>query len=76
MVTIGISEFRANMNQFLQKVQNGEIISLTSRGEEVARLVPPNFAQQSARETLEELKKTAVIHDILSPIVDEWSANQ
>jgi prevent-host-death family protein len=76
MFTIGISEFRANLSQILQKVQKGEIISITIRGAEVARLVPPDFAQFAAREELEKLRETALVGDVLSPVVDEqdWEA--
>jgi prevent-host-death family protein len=74
MTSIGISEFRANMNLVLQKVQNGEIVTLTSRGREVARLVPPDFAQLSAREALAQLRPTAVVGDVLSPVAAPWDA--
>ena len=72
MISIGISEFRAKMNFILQKVQNGEIVTLTSRGIEVARLVPPNFAQANARQTLDQLRETAVVGDVLSPLAEPW----
>jgi prevent-host-death family protein len=71
MVTIGISEFRANLNQIIQKVKTGEIVSITIRGTEVARLVPPDFAQLVAREELEKLRATAHVGDVISPVVDE-----
>ncbi len=74
MTTIAISEFRANMSSILQQVQNGEIISLTQRGAEVARLVPPDFVQLMARQELEALRDTAVICAILSPFNADWSA--
>ena len=74
MITIGISEFRAKMNLILQKVQNGEIVTLTSRGTEVARLVPPDFAQATARQELDHLRRTAVVGDVLSPVVERWGA--
>lgn len=78
MITVGISEFRAQLNTFLQKVQQGEIIALTLRGEEVARIVPPNYARTAARKELVELRKTAVVGDVLSPVAesDEWIATQ
>jgi len=72
MTSVAISEFRANMSAILQQVQNGEIISLTQRGTEIARLVPPDFVQLAARQRLEELRKTAVVGDVLSPIGDQW----
>ena len=74
MISIGISEFRANMNLVLQRVQNGEVVTLTSRGAEVARLVPPDFAQAVARQELEQLRQTAVVDDILSPLAAPWDA--
>lgn len=72
MISIGISEFRAKMNLFLQKVQNGEVVTLTSRGAEVARLVPPEFAQAVARQELDRLRQTAVVGDVLSPLGERW----
>lgn len=72
MLSIGISEFRAKMNLILQKVQNGEIVTLTSRGAEVARLVPPEFAQAAARQELDRLRQTAVVGDVLSPLDERW----
>lgn len=74
MISIGISEFRANMNVVLQRVQRGEVITLTSHGAEVARLVPPDFAQLAARERLMQLRQTAVVGDVLSPLDDAWEA--
>ena len=68
MLNIGISEFRANMNDILQKVQQGTLVTLTSSGIAIARLVPPDFAQLVARQELEQLSKTAVVDDILTPI--------
>jgi prevent-host-death family protein len=76
MISIGISEFRAKMNLVLQKVQNGEIVTLTSRGTEVARLVPPDFAQSTARKELAQLRQTAVVGDVLSPAAEPWDATE
>jgi prevent-host-death family protein len=74
MLSIGISEFRAKMNLILQKVQNGEVVTLTSRGTEVARLVPPDFAQAAARQELDRLRQTAIVGDVLSPLGERWDA--
>lgn len=76
MDTVGISEFRAGMRAILQRVKDGEVVTLTLRGEEVAKLVPPDFAQFAARQELERLRETAVLGDVLSPAEDEsaWSA--
>jgi prevent-host-death family protein len=74
MLNIGISEFRANLNAVLKKVQQGEIVCLTARGVEVARLMPPHLAQALARQELELLRQSAVIGDVLSPIDENWEA--
>lgn len=76
MLSIGISEFRAKINLILQKVQQGEIVSITSRGAEIAKLVPPAYAQVAARQQLEELRQTAVVGDVLSPLAETWEASQ
>ena len=75
MISIGISEFRANMNDVLQKVQQGELVTLTLRGVAIARLVPPEFAQIAARQELVQLSKTAVVGDVLTPIDTVWESN-
>jgi len=74
--TIGVSEFRANMSTFLQQVQSGNVIRLMYRGQEIAKLVPPDYAQYAARQELKLLRETAVVGDVLSPLDDEWEANR
>jgi antitoxin (DNA-binding transcriptional repressor) of toxin-antitoxin stability system len=74
--TIGVSEFRANMSAFLQQVQSGNVILLMYRGQAIAKLVPPDYAQYAARQELKLLRETAVIGDVLSPLDDEWEANR
>lgn len=75
MLNIGISEFRANMHHILKKVQQGETVTLTQRGVEVARLVPPAFIQAAARAELELLRETAALGDVLSPLDENWESN-
>jgi prevent-host-death family protein len=74
MISVGITEFRANMSRFLKRVQKGEIVLLTARGAEVAKLVPPDYAQSAARKELEVLRQTAVVGDVLSPLGESWEA--
>ncbi len=73
MISLGVSEFRANMNAVLKKVQEGEVIILTSRGAEVAKVVPPNFAQAAARIDLEALRESAEVGDVISPVDATWN---
>ena len=72
MERIAVSEFRANLVGFLKRVERGEVITLTSRGQEVAKIVPPENKMEEAREALKKLQKTAVVGDVLSPINEEW----
>ncbi len=76
MTTVAMSEFRARLSHFMQKVQDGEILSITQRGTEIARLVPPSFIQLSARKRLAELQKTAFVGDVLSPLDADWEVMQ
>jgi len=74
--TIPVSELRANLMRVLKRIESGTSITVTSRGREMARLVPPENPLEKARESLKELRKTAVVKDVLSPIGEEWEAMQ
>ncbi len=72
MEKVAVSEFRANLVGFLKRVENGEVIALTSRGHEVAKIVPPDDKIKKAKKALRELQDSAIIGDIVSPIDEEW----
>ncbi len=72
MTSIAISEFRANMSAVIEKVQQGEVIRLTQRGLEVAKLVPPDLLRESALKELQTLQTTAIIGDVVSPLEADW----
>ena len=74
MEKVGISTLRENLSIFLKKVQKGQVITITSRGHEMARLVPVEDGREKSREILREVGKNAYIGDILSPISEEWEA--
>jgi len=74
MEKVGISTLRENLAIFLKKVQKGQVITITSRGHEMARLVPAEDKREKSRELLRKLGKNAFIGDILSPIHEEWEA--
>ncbi|MFZ0547783.1 MAG: type II toxin-antitoxin system prevent-host-death family antitoxin [Candidatus Promineifilaceae bacterium] len=75
-LTVSVSEFRTNMSEFLQQVKSGKVIRLTHRGSEIAKLVPPDFAQIAARQELVKLRETAEVGDVLSPINETKIQNQ
>jgi prevent-host-death family protein len=74
MERVGVSTLRENLSVFLKKVQKGEIITITSRGRDMARLVPVEDKTAKSREILRELGKNALIGDIISPIDENWEA--
>ena len=74
MEKIGVSTLRENLSIYLKKVQKGQVVTITSRGHEMARLVPVEDKRVKSREFLRELGKNATIGDILSPIDEEWEA--
>ncbi len=69
MEKVGISTLRENLSVFLKKVQKGQVITITSRGHEMARIVPVEDKREKSREFLRKLGKNAFIGDILSPIM-------
>ncbi len=72
MEKVAVSEFRANLVGFLKRVENGEEITLTSRGHEVAKIVPPDDKIKNAKRALKKLQSSAILGDIISPIEEEW----
>ena len=74
MQTVAISELRANLTEFLKRVETGEELLVTSRGRTVAKIIPAAYIQKSARESLAQLRETATVYDVTSPIEDEWDA--
>jgi len=38
--TVGVRELRQNLSKYLERVKDGETLTVTERGHEVARLVP------------------------------------
>jgi antitoxin (DNA-binding transcriptional repressor) of toxin-antitoxin stability system len=76
MENIAVSVLRSKIMRVLKEVEAGSTINITSRGKVVARLVPPNFNCRIAKDRLNTLSKTAIIHDVLSPIDEAWKAEQ
>ena len=70
----GVSKLRENMVLFLNKVQQGESIAITSRGTEIAMLIPIKNKKEVSRNALKQLRKTAIVGDVVSPIEEEWKA--
>lgn len=72
METVNISELRANLLNYLKKAGEGQEILVTSHGQVLATIVAPHNKTQRARSKLDELARTAVIHDVISPTDEAW----
>jgi prevent-host-death family protein len=74
MITVNITDFRANLLTYLNKAQHGEQITVTSNGHLLATVIAPIDQKRMAQRKLESLAKTAKINDVLSPIGDQWES--
>ena len=72
MTSIAVSQFRANLLEYLKKVERGEKIIITSHGDQVAMLVPPQNEAALAQEKLQELRQSACLGDLLTPVSNDW----
>ena len=71
---VSISELRAHLPEFIQLANRKGPVRITSRGQEVARLIPAQDKKEQARKKLEHLRKTAKVGDLLSPVLTDWDA--
>lgn len=76
MTAIAVSEFRARLMEVLKQIESGATIYITSRGKIVARLMPPDNSKEIARKKLNEIGRTAKLHDVLSPIDAPWETTK
>ena len=51
MESVNFREFRKNLASYLRQARQGEEINVTSRGEVVARLVPPAQPERKRRQS-------------------------
>jgi len=73
--SIAVSELRANLMKILKSIEDGSSITITSRGRAVAQLIPPEESSKTAEDKLTQLRETAKIHDVLSPVNENWKAD-
>lgn len=62
MITVGSFEAKTKLAELLDKVEDGEVITITRRGKAVARLVPARSEEGAAqvREVVESIKRNRV----------------
>ena len=76
MQNINISDFRSHLAHYLKIAQRGESLSISSHGEVLAIISPPNQQKQQAKAALQTIAQHSVIDDILSPLNESWDAMQ
>lgn len=62
MITVGSFEAKTKLAELLDKVEHGEVVTITRRGKAVARLVPAQSDEGVAamRKVVEEIKRNRV----------------
>ncbi|HUL46782.1 MAG TPA: type II toxin-antitoxin system Phd/YefM family antitoxin [Steroidobacteraceae bacterium] len=70
--SVGVHEAKTNLSKLLERVSAGEEITITRRGEEVARLVPPRLG--SARRLGIDRGRWVVPDDFDAPLSNEMVA--
>lgn len=76
MQTINISDFRNHLAHYLKVAQMGESLSITSHGQLLAVIVPPNQHKQDAKIALQQIAQHSTINDVISPLNESWDAMQ
>jgi prevent-host-death family protein len=67
--SVGVHEAKTHLSRLLDLVAAGEEVAITRRGEEVARLVPPQ--QRGARRLGADRGRFTVPDDFDAPLPDE-----
>ena len=62
MITVGSFEAKTKLAELLDRVEGGEVVTITRRGKAVARLVPAKSEEGAAqmRRVVEEIKRNRV----------------
>lgn len=74
MQEVNITKLRNHLPSYLEQAHKGKEIWVTSRGQVVARLLPPLDLQASACEQLQQLREHCTIGDVISPIKEKCNA--
>ena len=61
MATVNVSEARKRLSELVRAAERGESVSITRRGKEVARIVPPEPKHREPLPDLTEFRKSIKI---------------
>jgi prevent-host-death family protein len=76
MVKINVTGLRQNLPAYLARVQKGEVVEVTLRGNVIARIAPQEDQREAARKRLAALRGKVRIGDIMGPSGDVWNAER
>lgn len=62
MIEINVRDARTKLSDLLTEAERGEVISITRRGKEVARIVPPEQPETTALPDFSAFRKTLKIN--------------
>ena len=75
MQEVKVTELRNNLPAYLNRVQGGEELILTSRGRAIARLSPVLDGRLDARKQLALLRGKSRIGDVVAPLDEKWDVD-
>jgi prevent-host-death family protein len=76
MFRVSVSDLRQNLPAFLKRVQAGEQLQITSRGQVIARIAPERDPAEESRQWLHNLRDRVSLGDVVSGLPDlEWSGD-
>ncbi|MGC2463042.1 MAG: type II toxin-antitoxin system prevent-host-death family antitoxin [Steroidobacteraceae bacterium] len=79
MKDVKVTELRARLPAYLERVRRGEHLKVTSRGHVIAEIVPPTPNVENASAARKLLRGSVVCFNRpLEPVVapDEWDVNR
>ena len=74
MMHVNVTELRQHLPSYLDRVQLGEEIEITSHGKLIARIVPVRDEAAAALERLIALRGQCALGDVMSPSGEQWDA--
>lgn len=76
MEQVKVTDLRSHLPDYLERVQKGASLQITSHGKVIARLVPESDSVEQAGERLKALRGTMITGEIISHLEDiGWSAD-
>ena len=72
MVTASISEAKAKLSALLDRVKAGEEVTITDRGEPVARIVPITARDVEASERIARLERQGIVRRPRKKLDRDW----